>query len=166
MAFIVRLRELSEGKPVGFKLCIGHPWEFLGICKAMLASDIYPDFIVIDGAEGGTGAAPLEFTDHVGMPLRDGLLFAHNALVGLNIRDRIRLGASGKVTTAFDIARLMAPIGATPRGASCSRSAACNRRAATPIAARPGSRPRTRPGSAPWSCPTRPSGFSTTTARP
>jgi len=106
--FIAELRELGQGKPVGFKLCIGHPWEFLGICKAMLASDIYPDFIVIDGAEGGTGAAPLEFTDHVGMPLRDGLLFAHNALVGLNIRDRIKLGASGKVTTAFDIVRLMA----------------------------------------------------------
>jgi glutamate synthase domain-containing protein 2 len=106
--FIVRLRELSKGKPVGFKLCIGHPWEFLGICKAMLETGIYPDFIVIDGKEGGTGAAPLEFTDHVGMPLRDGLLFAHNALVGLDIRDRIRIGASGKVTTGFDIVRLMA----------------------------------------------------------
>jgi glutamate synthase domain-containing protein 2 len=106
--FIAQLRALCGGKPVGFKLCIGHPWEFLGICKAMLASGIYPDFIVIDGAEGGTGAAPLEFTDHVGMPLRDGLLFAHNALVGLNIRDRIRIGASGKVTTAFDIVRMMA----------------------------------------------------------
>ena len=108
MHFITQLRELSGGKPVGFKLCIGHPWEFLAICKAMIATEIYPDFIVIDGAEGGTGAAPLEFTDHVGMPLRDGLLFAHNALVGLNLRDRIKVGASGKVTTAFDIARLMA----------------------------------------------------------
>jgi glutamate synthase domain-containing protein 2 len=108
VGFIARLRELSKGKPVGFKLCIGHPWEFLGICKAMLATDVLPDFIVIDGAEGGTGAAPLEFTDHVGMPLRDGLLFAHNALVGLNLRHRIRIGASGKVTTGFDIARLVA----------------------------------------------------------
>jgi glutamate synthase domain-containing protein 2 len=108
MQFITQLRELSGGKPVGFKLCIGHHWEFLAICKAMMATETYPDFIVIDGAEGGTGAAPLEFTDHVGMPLRDGLLFAHNALVGLNLRDRIKIGASGKVTTAFDIARLMA----------------------------------------------------------
>jgi glutamate synthase domain-containing protein 2 len=106
--FIGRLRELSKGKPVGFKLCIGHPWEFLSVCKAMLDTGVLPDFIVVDGAEGGTGAAPLEFTDHVGMPLRDGLLFAHNTLVGLNLRDRIRLGASGKVTTGFDIARLMA----------------------------------------------------------
>lgn len=106
--FIAQLRTLSGGKPVGFKLCIGHPWEFLGLCKAMLKTGIYPDFIVIDGSEGGTGAAPLEFVDHIGMPLRDGLLFAHNALVGLGIRDRIKLGASGKVTTAFDMARLMA----------------------------------------------------------
>ena len=106
--FIAQLRELSGGKPVGFKLCIGHPWEFLAICKAMLETGILPDFIVIDGAEGGTGAAPLEFTDHVGMPLRDGLLFARNALVGVNLRDKIRIGASGKVTTAFDIARMIA----------------------------------------------------------
>jgi glutamate synthase domain-containing protein 2 len=108
VAFIARLRELSDGKPVGFKLCVGHPWEFLGICKAMLATGIYPDFIVVDGAEGGTGAAPLEFVDHIGMPLRDGLLFVNNCLVGLGLRDRIRVGASGKVTTAFDVARLMA----------------------------------------------------------
>jgi glutamate synthase domain-containing protein 2 len=108
MEFIARLRELGDGRPVGFKLCIGHPWEFLGICKAMLHSQIYPDFIVVDGTEGGTGAAPLEFIDHIGMPLRDGLMFVHNALVGLNIRDRIRVGASGKITTAFDMARAMA----------------------------------------------------------
>ncbi|MGE3651568.1 MAG: glutamate synthase-related protein, partial [Reyranellaceae bacterium] len=85
-----------------------HPWEFLGICKAMLETNIYPDFIVVDGAEGGTGAAPLEFLDHIGMPLREGLLFVHNALVGLNIRDRIRIGVAGKITSAFDIARAMA----------------------------------------------------------
>ncbi|HJQ55543.1 MAG TPA: FMN-binding glutamate synthase family protein, partial [Vineibacter sp.] len=78
--FIARLRELSGGRPIGFKLCIGHPWEFLGICKAMLQSQTYPDFIVVDGTEGGTGAAPLEFIDHIGMPLRDGLMFVHNAL--------------------------------------------------------------------------------------
>ncbi len=108
MRFIGELRRLSGGKPTGFKLCIGHPWEFLAICKAMLETGIYPDFIVIDGAEGGTGAAPLEFTDHIGTPLRDGLLFVHNALVGLDIRKRIKLGASGKIITAFDIARIMA----------------------------------------------------------
>ncbi|HLG88833.1 MAG TPA: FMN-binding glutamate synthase family protein [Alphaproteobacteria bacterium] len=108
LEFVARLRELSGGKPTGFKLCVGHPWEFLGICKAMLASGIYPDFIVVDGKEGGTGAAPLEFVDHMGMPLQEGLMFVHNALVGLGIRDRIKLGASGKIITAFDIARTMA----------------------------------------------------------
>ncbi len=106
--FIAQLRDLCGGKPVGFKLCIGHPTEFLGICKAMLEANVYPDFIVIDGSEGGTGAAPLEFLDHVGTPLRDGLVFAHNALVGLGIRDRIKIGASGKITSAFDMARVMA----------------------------------------------------------
>ena len=104
MKFIAKLRELSGGKPVGFKLCIGHPWEFLGICKAMKETDIYPDFIVIDGKEGGTGAAPLEFADHLGMPLREGLAFAHNALVGVGARERIRLGCSGKIVNAFDMA--------------------------------------------------------------
>ncbi|HTJ65214.1 MAG TPA: FMN-binding glutamate synthase family protein [Alphaproteobacteria bacterium] len=108
LAFVARLRQLSGGKPVGFKLCIGHPWEFLGIGKAMLATGIYPDFIVIDGKEGGTGAAPLEFIDHLGTPLQEGLMFVQNVLVGLNIRDRIKLGASGKIITAFDMARIMA----------------------------------------------------------
>lgn len=107
LEFVARLRELSGGKPVGFKLCIGHPWEFLGIGKAMVASGIYPDFIVIDGKEGGTGAAPLEFIDHLGTPLQEGLMFAHNMLLGLNLRHRIRLGASGKIITAFDMARIM-----------------------------------------------------------
>jgi glutamate synthase domain-containing protein 2 len=105
--FVARLRDLSGGKPVGFKLCIGHPWEFLGIGKAMLKTGIYPDFIVIDGKEGGTGAAPLEFIDHLGTPLQEGLMFARNMLVGLNIHDRIKLGASGKIITAFDMARIM-----------------------------------------------------------
>jgi glutamate synthase domain-containing protein 2 len=98
----------SGGKPTGFKLCIGHPWEFFAICKAMLETGLAPDFIVIDGAEGGTGAAPVEFTDHVGTPLQEGLLLVHNTLVGLNLRSRIRLGASGKIVSAFDIARTMA----------------------------------------------------------
>jgi glutamate synthase domain-containing protein 2 len=108
VAFIKELRELSGGKPVGFKLCIGHPTEFLGICKAMLETGIYPDFIVVDGSEGGTGAAPLEFLDHMGTPLRDGLVFVHNTLVGLGIRERIKIGAGGKITSAFDMARVMA----------------------------------------------------------
>ena len=108
LEFVAKLRDLSGGKPAGFKLCIGHPWEFLAICKAMVETGITPDFIVIDGKEGGTGAAPLEFMDHVGMPLRDGLSFAHNALVGVGMRDRIRLGASGKIISAFDMARALA----------------------------------------------------------
>ena len=82
MQFIAEMRRLAGGKPAGFKLCIGHPWEFLAIVKAMLETGITPDFIVVDGKEGGTGAAPLEFMDHVGMPLRDGLVFVHSALIG------------------------------------------------------------------------------------
>jgi glutamate synthase domain-containing protein 2 len=108
MEFIGEMRRLSGGKPAGFKLCIGHPWEFLAICKAMLQTGIYPDFIVVDGNEGGTGAAPLEFMDHLGMPMREGVNFVHNALVGIGARDRVKIGASGKVATAFDIARAMA----------------------------------------------------------
>ncbi len=108
MQFIGEMRRLSGGKPAGFKLCVGHPWEFLAICKAMLETGIYPDFIVVDGKEGGTGAAPLEFLDHLGMPLRDGLNFVHNALIGIGARDRIKLGASGKIVSGFDIARTLA----------------------------------------------------------
>jgi glutamate synthase domain-containing protein 2 len=106
--FIGEMRRLSGGKPAGFKLCIGQKWEFLAICKAMVETGILPDFIVIDGAEGGTGAAPLEFVDHLGMPLREGLALAHNALVGIGVRDRVKIAASGKIISAFDIARAMA----------------------------------------------------------
>ena len=106
--FVARLRELSQGKPVGFKFCMGHPWEWFAIVKAMLHTGITPDFIVIDGAEGGTGAAPVEFVDHVGTPLREALRLVHNTLVGVNLRDRIKLGASGKIITAFDMARVLA----------------------------------------------------------
>ncbi|MFN3493009.1 MAG: FMN-binding glutamate synthase family protein [Hydrogenophaga sp.] len=108
LMFVARLRELSGGKPTGFKLCIGHPWEWFAMVKAMLATGITPDFIVVDGAEGGTGAAPMEFTDHVGAPLQEGLRLVHNTLVGVNLRDRIKIGASGKIISAFDIARAMA----------------------------------------------------------
>ena len=108
MHFIARLRELSGGKPTGFKLCIGHPWEWFAIVKAMLATGITPDFIVVDGAEGGTGAAPMEFTDHMGAPLQEGLLLVHNTLRGANLRDKIKIGCAGKVVSAFDMVRLMA----------------------------------------------------------
>ncbi|BCJ09551.1 FMN-binding glutamate synthase family protein [Pseudomonas sp. RtIB026] len=108
LQFVARLRELSGGKPVGFKFCLGHPWEFMGIAKAMLATGITPDFIVVDGKEGGTGAAPREFSDNMGVPLREGLMFVHNTLVGLNLRERIRIGAAGKLVSAFDIASVLA----------------------------------------------------------
>jgi glutamate synthase domain-containing protein 2 len=108
MQFIDTLRTLSGGKPTGMKLCVGHPWEWFAMVKAMLETGITPDFIVVDGAEGGTGAAPLEFTDHVGAPVQEGLLLVHNTLRGAGLRKRIKIGVAGKVVSAFDIARLMA----------------------------------------------------------
>ncbi|MEL7185100.1 MAG: FMN-binding glutamate synthase family protein [Pseudomonadota bacterium] len=108
LEFIDQLRDLSGGKPTGFKLCVGHPWEWFAIAKAMLETGTTPDFIVVDGAEGGTGAAPLEFSDHVGAPVQEGLLLVHNTLVGLNLRDKVKIGCAGKVVSAFDIARMIA----------------------------------------------------------
>jgi|JI6StandDraft_1071083.scaffolds.fasta_scaffold58199_2 glutamate synthase domain-containing protein 2 len=108
LQFLDRLRSLSGGKPVGFKLCIGHPWEWFALVKAMAATDLLPDFIVVDGAEGGTGAAPLEFADHVGAPMQEGLRLVHNTLVGMHLRQRIKIGCAGKIVSAFDIARAMA----------------------------------------------------------
>jgi len=105
MAFIQKLRELSEGKPIGFKLCVGHKSEFLAICKAMVATGIYPDFITVDGGEGGTGAAPMEFSNSVGMPLREALAFVYDALTGFDLKKHIRLIASGKVATGFDLVK-------------------------------------------------------------
>lgn len=105
LRFLKKLRELSGGKPVGFKLCLGKRREFMAICKAMLETGILPDFITVDGAEGGTGAAPQEFSDSVGTPLDDALIFIHNCLVGIRVRDQIRLIASGKVVTGFNIAQ-------------------------------------------------------------
>jgi glutamate synthase domain-containing protein 2 len=133
MDFIARLREGSGGKPVGFKLCLGHPWEFMGMVKAMLQTGIRPDFIVVDGAEGGTGAAPSEFTDHLGSPMREGLLFVHNTLVGAGLRDKIKVGAAGRIVSAFDIASVLA-IGADWTNAArgfmfslgCVQSLSCN----------------------------------------
>ncbi|MEY4160449.1 MAG: hypothetical protein RLZZ136_1070 [Pseudomonadota bacterium] len=108
IGFLGQLRTLSGGKPVGFKLCIGQPWEFMAIVKAMLETDIVPDFIVVDGGEGGTGAAPLEFSDHIGTPMREGLLFVHNVLTGAGLRDKIKIGVAGKLISAFDIATVLA----------------------------------------------------------
>lgn len=103
--FIDELRELSGGKPVGFKLCVGSKREFLAICKAMLERKSGPDFIIVDGSEGGTGAGPVEFEDYLGMPLTEGLMFVHNALVGAGLRDQIKIGASGKVASGIDIVK-------------------------------------------------------------
>ena len=106
--FISRLRELSKGKPIGFKLCVGKRREFLSICKAMHETGITPDFITVDGGEGGTGAAPMEFTNRIGTPLVEGLIFVHNALVGFDLRKDIRIFSSGKITTGFDIIKRLA----------------------------------------------------------
>ncbi len=103
LAFVATLRRLSGGKPIGFKLCVGARTEFLSICKAMLRTGITPDFVIVDGSEGGTGAAPQEFEDHVGMPLTEGLMLVHNCLVGTGLRGVIQVGASGKVASGVDI---------------------------------------------------------------
>ena len=104
--FVEKLRKLSGGKPVGIKMCIGHPWELIAIVKTMVNTKKYLDFITIDGAEGGTGAAPAEFTDHLGSPLKDAIIFVDNALIGSNLRERVKIGVSGKIVSAFDIAHM------------------------------------------------------------
>ncbi|MGQ4659411.1 glutamate synthase-related protein [Lysobacter sp. F6437] len=108
LEFVAELRRLSGGKPTGFKLAIGHPWEWFGIAKAMKETGLLPDFIVVDGAEGGTGAAPAEFMDHVGLPMHEALMLVHNTLVGLELRDNLRIGSAGRITSAFDLARTLA----------------------------------------------------------
>lgn len=108
MHFIEKLRQLSGGKPVGIKLCIGQAWEWFALVKAMLETDIVPDFITVDGTEGGTGAAPLEFSNYIGMPVQEGLILVHNTLIGAGLRDRVRIAAAGKITSAFDVLRMMA----------------------------------------------------------
>lgn len=133
LRFVARLRDLSGGKPVGFKLCIGRKPEFLGICKAMLETGIKPDFITVDGSEGGTGAAPVELTNSVGTPLRDGLIFVNRALQGIGVRQDIRIVAAGKAVSAFHVARLLA-LGADTVNAArammfalgCIQSRSCN----------------------------------------
>ena len=108
LGFAQKLRQLSGDKPVGIKLCIGHPWEFIAIVKAMVQTGINLDFITVDGSEGGTGAAPVEFTDHLGSPLRDAIVFVDNALIGAGLRDRVKIAASGKIVSAYDIVRVCA----------------------------------------------------------
>ncbi len=133
MMFIQKLRDLSKGKPVGFKLCVGKPSEFIALCKAMLETGIKPDFITVDGAEGGTGAAPLEFSNSVGMPLLDGLRFVCDVLTGFDLKKDIKVIAAGKVFSGFHIARLLS-IGAdlcySARGMmmalGCVQSLICN----------------------------------------
>jgi glutamate synthase domain-containing protein 2 len=99
------MRELSGGKPAGFKLCLGSRVDFLAICKAMVAEGVTPDFIIVDGGEGGTGAAPLEYEDHIGTPLTEGLMTVHNALVGVGLRHQVKIGASAKVTSGIDVVK-------------------------------------------------------------
>lgn len=134
LQLIARMRELSDGKPVGIKLCIGHKGEFLSICKAMVATGITPDYIAVDGGEGGTGAAPLEFSNSVGMPYKEALAFAYNALVGFNLKEEVKLIASGKIVTGYHIFRALA-LGAdacaSARGMmmalGCIQALECNR---------------------------------------
>jgi glutamate synthase domain-containing protein 2 len=106
--FIAEMRELAGGKPTGMKLCVGARYQLLAVCKAMVEENITPDFIVVDGGEGGTGAAPLEYEDHVGTPLTEGLMMVHNALRGTGLRGRIKIGASGKVAGGSDIVKRLA----------------------------------------------------------
>ncbi len=108
LEFLTRLRELSGGKPVGFKLCVGKRREFLAVCKAMVETGMHPDYIAVDGGEGGTGAAPVEFSNSLGCPLVEGLTFVHNALVGAGLRDRVKIIASGKISSGFGLVKLLA----------------------------------------------------------
>jgi glutamate synthase domain-containing protein 2 len=108
LGFVTQLRELSGGKPTGFKLCVGRRHEFLAIARAMVETGITPDFITVDGGEGGTGAAPLELSDFVGMPMRDAVHFVNSTLCGVGLRDRIRVLASGKTVTGMDMIRVIA----------------------------------------------------------
>jgi glutamate synthase domain-containing protein 2 len=133
LEFVAQLRELSGGRPVGFKLCIGRKYEFMAICKAMLATGIYPDFITVDGAEGGTGAAPVEYSNRFGLPCLEGVNFVHNCLLGIGLRDKIKIIGSGKTATGFDIVTKLA-VGADLVNAArtmmlalgCIQSQSCN----------------------------------------
>jgi len=133
MLFVQQLRELSAGKPIGFKMCLGKRSELLAICKAMIETGIKPDFITIDGSEGGTGAAPIEFANSVGTPLKDALITVNNALIGAGLRNEIKIIAAGKIISAFHLIKALA-LGAdtvnSARGMmfalGCIQSRACN----------------------------------------
>ena len=133
LEFVAQLRELSGGRPIGFKICIGRKYEFMAICKAMLETGIYPDFITIDGAEGGTGAAPVEYSNRFGLPCLEGVNFVHNCLIGTGLRDKIKIIGSGKTATGFDIITKLA-VGADLVNAArtmmlalgCIQSQSCN----------------------------------------
>ncbi|MCB0393369.1 MAG: FMN-binding glutamate synthase family protein [Bdellovibrionales bacterium] len=133
LKFVEKLRTLSGGLPVGFKLCVGHPHEFIAIAKAIMETSIYPDYIAVDGGEGGTGAAPLEFSNSLGTPLDEGLVFVHDVLTGFGIRDKIKIVSTGKIITAFQILNKMAlgaDIAASARGMmlalGCIQARRCN----------------------------------------
>lgn len=133
LEFVERLRQLSGGKPVGFKLCVGKTREFISIVKAMRKTGITPDFITVDGGEGGTGAAPLEFSNYVGYPLNEGLTFVHNTLVGFSLRERVKIISSGKINSGFGIVKHMvmgADLCYSSRGMmlalGCIQALACN----------------------------------------
>ena len=163
--FMARMRELNGGKPAGFKLCLGSRVDFLAICKAMVAEGVTPDFVIVDGGEGGTGAAPLEYEDHVGTPLTEGLLNVHNCLVGVG-RARPGEGRGERQGRQRDRRRQAARAGRRLHQLRAldddGRRLHPGADRATPTPARWASPPRTRAGSAPSTCPTRPSGSSTT----
>ena len=133
LEFVQQLRQLSTGKPIGFKLCIGKPGEFMAICKAMLETGIYPDFITIDGGEGGTGAAPMEFTNRLGMLCIEATHFVHNSLVGVGLRDKVKIISSGKTASGYEVLEKIA-VGADMVNAArtmmfalgCVQSLTCN----------------------------------------
>ena len=133
MRFILQLRRLSSGKPIGFKFCVGRKSEFFAICKAMIETGIKPDFITVDGGEGGTGAAPLEYSNSVGMPLREGLSFVCDTLIGFALKNEIKVIASGKIFSGFHIVKniaLGADVCNSARGMmvalGCVQSLICN----------------------------------------
>lgn len=107
LQFISKLRDLSGGKPIGIKFCLGHKSEFEELVSAMKEMNLYPDFIVVDGAEGGTGAAPLEFSNYIGMPGVDALVYVVDGLKKAGLKEKIKVIGTGKITTAFDIVKLL-----------------------------------------------------------
>ena len=168
MRFIARMRELAGGKPAGFKLCVGSRARASSRSARRCSTEgTAPDFIIVDGAEGGTGAAPLEYEDHVGTPLTEGLMTVHNALVGVGLRDQVKVGASGKVATGIDIVkRLVQGADYTNAARAMMMAVGCiQAQAATPTPARSASPRRTRGVRARSTCPTRPSASTATRRR-